>query len=116
MKTSPHIDEKTYRTSRILQTGRTGGGGTLIDKIVLSMALLRVLSGSIELFAAFLMFRLNNVEKALLVNSSLALVGPLVFITITTLGLIGIADKISWSRLIWIALGLACLFFGILKK
>ncbi|WP_233532005.1 YqhV family protein [Paenibacillus alkalitolerans] len=88
----------------------------MIDKIVLSMAALRVLSGSIELLAAFLMFRFNNVEKALLVNSSLALVGPIIFITITTLGLIGIADKVSWSRLLWIGLGLACLFFGILKK
>jgi hypothetical protein len=88
----------------------------LIDKIVLAMASLRLLSGSIELLAAFLIYRFNNVEKALLVNSSLAFVGPLVFIAVTTLGLIGIADKVSWSRLIWIGLGLACLFFGILKR
>ncbi|WP_274365352.1 YqhV family protein [Paenibacillus thermotolerans] len=88
----------------------------MLDKIVVSMAALRVLSGSIELFAAFLIYRFNNVEKALLVNSSLALVGPLIFIAVTTLGLVGISDKISWSRLLWIGLGLSCIFFGILKK
>ena len=88
----------------------------MVGKIVLAMALLRVLSGSIELIAAFLIYRSNSVEKALLVNSSLALVGPLVFIAVTTLGLVGIADKLSYTKLLWIAAGLACLFIGILKK
>lgn len=88
----------------------------MVSKIVLSMALLRVLSGSIELLAAFLIYRFNNVEKALLINSSLAFVGPLVFIGVTTLGLIGITDKLSFTKLAWIAAGLTFLFIGILKK
>jgi len=87
-----------------------------MNKIVLSMALLRVLSGSIELIAAFLIYRFNNVEKALVINSSLALVGPIIFITITTLGLVGIADKLSFGKLAWVAAGVACLLIGILKK
>ena len=88
----------------------------MIDKIVLSMGMLRVLSGSIELIAAILILRSQQVEKALLINSSLALVGPLVFILITTIGLIGISDKMSWSKLVWVAAGVSCIFFGILKK
>ncbi len=86
------------------------------DKIVLSMASLRLLSGSIELLAALLMLRFNNVEKALVVNSSLALVGPIIFITITTLGVAGITDRLSFTKLAWIGIGVTCLLIGILKK
>lgn len=88
----------------------------MVDKYVLGMVVLRMISGSMELFAAYLMFRFNQVEKALLVNSGLALIGPLVLITTTTIGLVGIADKLSASKLLWITAGVCCLFVGILKK
>ncbi len=88
----------------------------MISKIVLSMVALRLLSGSIEIIAAYFMLRYNQIEKALLINSGLALVGPFILITTTTIGLIGIADKLSISKLAWIFLGVACLFVGIIKK
>lgn len=88
----------------------------MISKIVLSMAMLRVLSGSLELIAALLIYRSNSVEKALIINSSLAFVGPIIFISITALGLIGITDKLSFSKLAWVAVGVVCLLIGILKK
>lgn len=88
----------------------------MISKFVLGMAVLRMISGSIELIAALLMLRYNSVEKALLVNSTLALVGPIVLILTTTIGLIGIADRLSASKLIWIFLGVACIFIGIIRK
>lgn len=88
----------------------------MISKIVLSMVALRVLSGSIEILAAYFMFRYNQIEKALLINSSLALVGPLILISTTAIGLIGISDKLSASKLIWILMGVGCLFIGIIKK
>jgi hypothetical protein len=49
------------------------------------MASLRILSGCIEIFAAYLMIRFNNIEKALMVNSSLAIVGPVILILTTTI-------------------------------
>lgn len=88
----------------------------MLNKIVLSMASLRILSGSIEIFAALLMLRLNQIDKALIVNSSLAFVGPLILISTTTIGLAGLSDKLSPSKLIWITAGVACLLIGILKK
>jgi len=103
-----------YKFERFV--GRESREMGIINKIVLSMALLRVLSGSIELLAAFLIYRFNNVEKALVINSSLALVGPLIFITITSLGLVGISDKLSFGKLAWVAAGVTCLLIGILKK
>ncbi|MFD2611868.1 YqhV family protein [Paenibacillus gansuensis] len=88
----------------------------MINKIVMSMAMLRLASGTIEIIAALLMLRFNQVEKAIMVNSGLALVGPLVLITTTTIGLVGIADKLSPSKFLWIAAGVCCLFIGIIKK
>ncbi|WNR42566.1 YqhV family protein [Paenibacillus roseipurpureus] len=87
-----------------------------MNKIVLTMASLRIMSGSIELIAAILMLRLATIEKALLVNATLALVGPLVLLTTTTIGLVGIAEKLSYGKLLWIIVGVCCLFIGIIKK
>lgn len=88
----------------------------MIDKFVMGMASLRLMGGSIELLAALLMFRFNDIEKALMINSALALVGPIILITTTALGVIGIADKLSMSRIVWIVCGILFLFIGILKN
>jgi putative exporter of polyketide antibiotics len=88
----------------------------MFNKIVLGMASLRLISGSLEIIAALLMLRLNQVEKALLVNSGLAVVGPLILLSTTTIGLVGLADKLSFSRLLWVGIGVTCIFIGILKK
>lgn len=84
-----------------------------IEKAVIAMAMLRLMSGSIELFAAFLIFKFNDLEKALIVNSSIAIVGPIIFITTTAIGLTGIADKITLQKLIWIFIGVACIIYGV---
>jgi hypothetical protein len=88
----------------------------MLNKFVMSMASLRVLSGSIEICAALLMLRLNQLDKALLINSSLALVGPIILITTTTIGLVGMSDKLSMSKMVWVIGGVACILIGIIKK
>ncbi|KAA9007490.1 DUF2619 domain-containing protein [Paenibacillus spiritus] len=87
-----------------------------VDKYVSWMAALRMISGSIEIAAALIMLRLNQVDKALAVNSGLALVGPTVLILTTAVGLTGMAQELSWGKLGWIGAGVACLLYGILKK
>ncbi|CAM3788176.1 YqhV family protein [Cohnella lubricantis] len=87
-----------------------------MDKTVFSMALLRIVSGSIELTAALVMLKFNEVQKALAVNSMLALVGPIVLLTTTTIGLSGLADKLSPVKFIWVTVGVSCLLIGIFKK
>ncbi|MDR0267054.1 YqhV family protein [Paenibacillus sp.] len=87
-----------------------------MDKFVISMATLRLFSGSIEIAAALFMLRLAQLDKALAVNSVLALVGPTVLILTTSIGLIGLADKLSWGKMAWIFAGVSCLLIGILKK
>ncbi|TNJ67323.1 DUF2619 domain-containing protein [Paenibacillus hemerocallicola] len=88
----------------------------MINKIVLGMASLRLMSGSLEIIAALLMLRLNQVDKALLVNSGLAIVGPMTLLLTTTIGLVGLAEKLSFTKMLWVGLGVTCIFIGILKK
>lgn len=88
----------------------------MLDKFVTAIASLRFLSGTIEILAAILMLKLGRIDRALAVNSALALVGPTVLIVTTSIGLIGMADKLSWGKIAWIALGVSCLLIGILKK
>ncbi|MCD1260675.1 YqhV family protein [Paenibacillus athensensis] len=88
----------------------------MINKIVLSMAALRLLSGSLELLAAIVMLRFNQIDKALLINTGLALAGPLILLTTTTIGLVGIAEKLSFGKMLWVLVGVSCIFIGILKK
>ncbi len=77
-----------------------------MDKSLLMMVILRIMSGSIEVTAALFMFKFNSLEKAFYINSMLALVGPTVLIVTTAIALFGLADKISIPRMV-------CLFAGI---
>lgn len=88
----------------------------LLETAIIGMALLRIISGSIEILAAFLFMKFNDIEKALLINSSLALVGPMILIATTTIGLIGIADKISFTKMMWIVCGVGFILFGVKSK
>lgn len=88
----------------------------MLNKIVMTMATLRLTSGTIEICAALLMLKLNQIDKALIVNSSLAFVGPVILLATTTIGLVGMADKLSPSKFVWVVAGIACLMIGILKK
>jgi putative exporter of polyketide antibiotics len=84
-----------------------------IDKAIFGMAILRILSGSIEILAAFLILKVNQVDKALIINSSLSIVGPIIFLLTTAIGLYSIASDISFSKLMWIFIGIGCILYGI---
>ena len=77
-----------------------------IEKALFIIITLRVISGSIEITAAALMFKFNDLEKAFYINTLLALVGPVILIVTTGIALLGLAEKVSLTRII-------CLFCGI---
>lgn len=85
----------------------------LLEKAVLAMALFRILSGSIEIFAALLMIKFNEIEKALVINSSLSIIGPFILIVTTTIGVVGIADKVAFGKFIWIIIGVLFILYGV---
>ncbi|MDN5326331.1 MAG: hypothetical protein PWP41_1027 [Moorella sp. (in: firmicutes)] len=84
----------------------------LPDKHVLAMAAMRVLSSLIELTAAMLMLKLNQVEAALKINATLALVGPAIMMLVMALGLWGLAGKIPPNKMLAIILGVGLIFYG----
>ncbi|HHU32998.1 MAG TPA: YqhV family protein [Clostridia bacterium] len=86
-----------------------------LDKYVLGMAILRILSSMIEFSAALLMLKINQVESALKVNAALALVGPTIMMAVMALGLFGLAGKIQLQKMIYIVLGVGLIFYGLNK-
>ena len=78
-----------------------------MEKALLLIIILRLLSGSIELTAAMFMMKYNDLEKAFYINTLLALVGPIILVVTTGLALTGLTEKISITRMV-------CLFSGII--
>ncbi|AZB43540.1 DUF2619 domain-containing protein [Bacillus sp. FJAT-42376] len=86
-----------------------------LDQTVLAMAGLRFLSASIELTAAICMLFVNDVRKAIAINSVLAIVGPAIFIGTMAIGIFQIAGEISYGKMVFIGLGVVFILVGIYK-
>lgn len=87
-----------------------------MDKHVLGMAMLRLLSASIELSAVLLMLKLNRVEDALRINAALSLVGPTILLAVTAVGLAGLAGRVPFTRLVLIVAGVALIFYAVGRR
>lgn len=74
-------------------------------RLVRTMAVVRMISSAIELAAALLMLRLGRLDAAVQINAALGMVGPLVLVTVTLLGVAGLAGKIPLARLALLGLG-----------
>lgn len=86
-----------------------------LDRFVLGMASLRILSSMIEFSAALLMLKFNRVESALKVNAALALVGPTIMMCVMAIGLFGLAGKIQLQKMVYVILGVGLIFYGLNK-
>lgn len=86
------------------------------DKYVFGMALMRTISGCVEIFAALLMLYFNRVEHAVKINAILALVGPTVLFVVMALGLMGMAGRIPLSKMLFVLLGVGLIFYGLNKR
>lgn len=84
-----------------------------MENIVLkNMALIRVISGLLEIVAALIFLKVGKVNIALRMNAFLGLIGPLVFILVSVLGIAAIAVKLSWLKLGIICLGIILVLVG----
>jgi len=79
------------------------------------MAAVRLISGMIEFSAALLMLKLNRVEDAIKVNALLAFIGPVILLTVTGIGLAGLAGKTDPRKMVIIATGVILIFVGVNK-
>ncbi|ARD48875.1 hypothetical protein SporoP37_12375 [Sporosarcina sp. P37] len=89
---------------------------SVIESALLFIIILRVISGSIEVTAAALMFKFNDLEKAFYINSLLALVGPFILIVTTGIALHGLTEKISLVRIICLFTGIFLIIFSLKSK
>lgn len=88
----------------------------LMEKALFFMIALRLISGSIEITAAILMVKYNDLEKAFYINTLLALVGPVILIVTTGIGLSGLSDKISLKKGILLFSGIVLIIMSLKSK
>ncbi|NLY56396.1 MAG: DUF2619 domain-containing protein [Firmicutes bacterium] len=69
------------------------------------MAAIRFLAGSLEICAALLMLRFGKINRALQINALLGLVGPVMMLTVASLGIIGLVGRINPFKTVYIILG-----------
>jgi hypothetical protein len=77
-----------------------------------NMALIRVVSGLLEIITAVFIVRLGRVDLALRLNALLGLIGPLIFILVSVLGIAAIAVKLSWLKVGLLSLGIVLVIWG----
>lgn len=82
------------------------------SRSLIGMSLLRMISGCIEIGTALLFLHLKKVETALQLNAILGLVGPIIFIMVSALGLITISVKVSPAKVGLISLGVLLIILG----
>jgi len=87
-----------------------------MDKFVIGMGALRIISGTIELTAAILILYLGTIERAMIINAGLAVIGPTVLVLVTTIGLFGLAGKISILKFSLVLSGALLILIGLLKQ
>lgn len=88
------------------------GGVSVRDPFVSSMAAVRLVSASIELTGALLILRAGRVDAALRINGLLGLAGPLVLITVTAIGVAGLAGRVPLGKILLIFIGVYLILYG----
>lgn len=84
-------------------------------KLLAGMALLRLIAGSIEISGSLLMLKFQRIETAIQINALLGLIGPSIFIMVSALGIIGLAGKLSYAKLILIGTGVLLILIAARK-
>lgn len=81
-------------------------------KVLSQIAMLRAISGILEISAALVILRLRQVEAALRINAVLGLIGPLVFLAVSALGIVALAVKVSPWKIILLVAGACFILWG----
>jgi hypothetical protein len=77
-----------------------------------NMAVIRVISGLLEIATAIVFIKVGRVDAALRLNAFLGLIGPIIFILVSALGIAAIAVKLSWLKIGMLSLGLILVIIG----
>ena len=85
------------------------------SRVVTSMALFRMFSGTVELAAALLMLRFGRVETAFQINAALGLFGPAIMVIVSIVGPRRTGGRISYSKLGLVAAGVLLILYAARK-
>lgn len=83
-----------------------------MNRVLTIMILIRVFSSLIELSAAGLMYYFKSIETAVRINAVLGLLGPVILMTVSFIGLIGLSSQLSAKNLIIVATGVFLIILG----
>ncbi|MHB9145539.1 MAG: DUF2619 domain-containing protein [Symbiobacteriia bacterium] len=76
-------------------------------KLIGSMGLVRLVSASLEMLGAYLIFRSARMEDAVRINALLGMTGPFIFLTVTALGIAGMAARLDLGKTLLLFGGIA---------
>jgi len=82
------------------------------EPTVTNMAVIRIISGLLEIGTALLFIKTGRVDAALRLNAFLGLAGPVAFILVSVLGIAAVAVKLSWIKMAALIFGLALVLIG----
>lgn len=77
-----------------------------------AIAVLRVVSGLIEIAAALYVLRKGSLRSAVRVNAALGLIGPAIFVTASLIGVYGLRTEIRPFRLLVMLVGVTLVLLG----
>lgn len=83
-----------------------------MDPVIIAMSIVRFISSLIELTAAILFLKFQDIKIALRINAFLGLVGPLIFLVVSFLGIFNLIDRLPLKKLIFIFLGIIFILIG----
>jgi hypothetical protein len=79
---------------------------------VVLMSYLRIIGAGVEIAAAILMVKINTIEAALRINAILGLLGTVVLIAVSALGLWGLVGRVSLAKLLMVLCGAILIIIG----
>ena len=82
------------------------------ERLIWGMRLVRILSACIEVSAALILLRMADPKAMLRLNSVLGLVGPVVFIAVSALGLAASLGRLQPGRVLIVLAGIALVVWG----
>lgn len=82
------------------------------DRLIWGMRIARMLSACVEVCAAVLLLRMADPRAMLRLNSLLGLVGPVIFITVSALGLAASLGRLQPGRLLIVLVGVGLVVWG----
>jgi len=83
-----------------------------MDTKVLTMAIIRMTFGMISLLGGYLMFRLNDLQHAVRINSIIGSIGPFVLLMVSAIGVAGLATQMDFKKVALLVMGIVLILLG----